>query len=133
MRRDDELENRLRAWADDYRGGKYEDIGYPSTSSIATLMTYHGPAPQGLHPRSVLCSETDEVEAAVQALEHRADGYRAGRVLRCEYWMRRDIPEKDRLRALARAGVHMSRATYYAQLRIARVHVAGWLRLTVAA
>lgn len=132
MRRDDELENRLRAWADDYRGGKYEDIGYPSTSSIATLMTYHGPAPQGLHPRSVLCSETDEVESAVQALEHRDDGYRAARVLRCEYWMP-DSAERARMQALSRVGLHMSRATYYTQLRIARVHVAGWLRLTVAA
>lgn len=129
---DDQLELRLRDWAREYMGGRYEDIGWPSTSSLAQLIKYHGPAPQGLHPRSTLDTEADEVEMAVQALEAQRDGYRAGRVLRAEYWMP-NAAEVSRLQALGRTGLSMSRATYYQQLRIARVHVAAWLRLPVGA
>lgn len=127
--RSDMLDQRLRAWADEYAGGKYEDVGYPHASPLASLMRYHGPAPQGLHPRSIIDTESDEVEAAVRALESSDGGYRAGRVLRAEYWMP-GAAEVSRLQALERAGLRMSRATYYQQLAVARAHVAGWLRLS---
>ena len=128
-RHEDELERRLREWASEYMGGRHEDIGWPGKSSLATAIKYHGPAPQGLNPRSTLDTDADEVEAAVQALEQQRDGYRAGRVLRAEYWMP-SAADVSRLQLLERIGLRMSRATYYQQLRIARVHVAAWLRIS---
>jgi hypothetical protein len=129
MRRSAELELRLTEWADAYRGGKYEDIGYPSRSWLYNAMLYQGPSPQGLHPRGVRDkTPADEVEEAVMHLEKQQGGFRAGRVLRAEYWMRH-ASEEQKLRALRYTGFNMGRVTYYDQLWVARVHVAAWLHI----
>ena len=129
MRRSVELEQRLTEWADEYRGSRYENLGYPSRSWLQNAIVYHGPAPQGLNPRgNGEHTPADDVEEAVQALEKQQGGNRAGTVLRAEYWMIR-APEEEKLRALRQIGLQMSRATFYDELWVARVHVAAWLRI----
>lgn len=127
-----DLEVRLESWADEYGGGRYERIGWPGRSWLATAMKYHGRAPQGLSVEAVVIgTPADEVERAVEALERSADGYKPGRVLRAEYWMR-NAPEEQKLQALRAAGLPMSRQGYYGYLKLARFHVAAWLRIPVS-
>lgn len=126
-RKNDELERRLKEWKEEYAGGRYEDLGYPSKSSIQTAITYHGPAPQGLNPRGIqLNTKADQVENAVQELERQKDGFKPGRVLRVEYW-KWNSAEEERLDALRRIGLPMSRAGYFQALKLAKVYVAGRL------
>lgn len=129
IRKNEDLETRLREWKDEYGGGRYENLGYPTKSSLQNAIIYHGPAPQGLNPRGVqLNTAADQVEEAVQLLERQKDGFKPGRVLRVEYWMG-DRADEDKLDALRRIGLGMSRAGYYQALKIAKVHVAATLRI----
>lgn len=132
MRRSQELEIRLKEWADEYPNSRYENIGYPSKSSIHTLMTFHGPAPTGLNPRGLKDkTPADEVEEAVRSLEKQRDGFRAAQVLRLEY-RSNDMDMEEKLRKLRRIGLGMSRARFYDELWVARVHVAAWLRISAS-
>jgi hypothetical protein len=129
MRRSAELETRLTEWANEYCMTRYENIGYPSRSWLHNAILYHGPAPQGLNPRAISeRTRGDEVEEAVQALEKQQGGFRAGRVLRAEYWMPQASIE-EKLRSLSHIGQQLSRTVFFDQLWIARVHVAAWLRI----
>jgi hypothetical protein len=132
MRRTGELECRLREWADEFAGSKYENIGYASKSWLHNAIVYHGPAPQGLNPRSSGArTPADEVEAAVVALEKQEGGYRAARVLRAEYWMK-SAAEEHKIQSLRHIGLPMGRTKYYDELWLARVHVAAWLRISAS-
>ena len=124
-----ELERRLQEWAGEYAGGRFEDIGWPGISQIATMMKYHGRAPDGLSVEVVAVNTpADDVEAAVAELEKTRDGLKPGKVLRCEYWMTR-APEEQKLQVLRKSGLPMSRQGYYGYLKLARFHVAAWLRI----
>lgn len=127
-----ELDSRLMAWADEYAGGRYESVGWPGRSWLATMVKYHGRAPDGLAQRIVsLGTPADEVEAAVAELERYTDGYKPGRVLRAEYWMR-NAPEEQKLQALRAMGLPMSRQGYYGYLKLAKFHVAATLHIPVS-
>lgn len=127
-----ELEGRLTDWAREYAGGRYEHNGWPGRSFLATLVKYRGRAPQGLSVHIVpLGTKADEVEAAVVALERAKEGFRPGRVLRCEYWLPH-APEEMKLQVLRSIGLPMSRAGFYQYLSRARFHVAGWLHIPVS-
>lgn len=125
------LRARLEGWAAEYAGGRYEHVGWPGKSSLATAMKYHGPAPSGLAEVVQIDTPGDEVEGYVRELERARDGFRPGRVLRCEYWMA-DAPEEGKLQALRNMGLPMSRQGYYGYLKQARFYVAGRLGLPVS-
>lgn len=126
----DELERRLTEWASEYAGSRYEHHGWPGRSWLHTMMQYGGRGPEATR-RTTLGTPADEVEQAVQALERAKDGFKPGRVLRCEYWRPNDA-EGHKLLALRAIGLPMSRTGYYDHLGRARFHVAGWLRLPVS-
>ena len=126
-----ELEKRLRDWADEYAGGRYENIGWSGQSWLATMIKYRGGAPQGLGEVVYLNTDADKVEEAVAALETTRDGYKPGRVVRAEYWMSH-APEEQKLQALRQLGLPMSRAGYYLYLKQAKIHVAAWLRIPLS-
>lgn len=127
-----ELDARLEDWAFEYAGGRYEHNGWPGRSWLSNAMKYLGRTPQGLSKAIVtIGTPADEVEAAVVALEKAKEGFKPGRVLRCEYWMP-DIPEEMKMQALRAIGLPMSRAGYYIYLSRGRFHVAGWLRLPIS-
>lgn len=127
-----ELETRLEGWASEYGGGRYERVGWPGRSFLATMVKYHGRAPQGLATEVIaIGTPADEVEKAVAELERSVDGYKPGRVLRAEYWMP-GAPEEQKLQALRAAGLPMSRQGYYGYLKLARFHVAAWLHLPIS-
>jgi hypothetical protein len=120
------LEGRLENWAEEYGGGRYEDIGYASRNILQTLIEHKGfiPSSRGFIPIPIR-SMADEVESAVRLME--SLGYfRQGRVIRCEYFIR-TAPMEVRLSNLKRIGISTSRAGYYDYLAIAKAFVAGKL------
>jgi hypothetical protein len=122
------LEARLEGWAAEYAGGRYDNVGWPGISPMATIAKYHGRAPEGLTGEVIaLGTPADEVEAAVVALERMRDGFKPGRVLRAEFWIR--AGEDVKLQALRRVGLPMSRQGYYGYLNSALFHVAAWIRV----
>jgi hypothetical protein len=123
------LESRLTEWAREYGGSRYDDNGWQGMSPLALLMKYHGRPPQGLNPRRIETNgPSDEVELAVRALEAQDKGRVPACVLRCEYFASAH-PREVKLQRLSRIGVPLRSVGYSQQLRIAKVHVAGWLRV----
>lgn len=129
MRRTNELENRLVEWADEFRGSRFEYLGYPSATWLHNAIVFQGPQPQGLNPRNLReRTPAEEVESAVLALERQEDGYRPARILRCEYFMRSAALD-SKMHALSRAGMRVSRTLFFDELWVARTHVAAWLHI----
>jgi hypothetical protein len=126
-----ELERRLKGWAEEYGGGRYENIGYHSRNMLQTLVEHRGfvPDSRGFIPVPIR-SAADEVEQVVNRME--ADGwFKQGRVLRCDYFLP-NIPMATRLTNLRRIGIQTSRAGYYDFLAQAKAFVAGALVKAVA-
>lgn len=119
MSRSRDLEVRLKEWGDEYRRG-HSDSGY-GQSWLASLMLWHGPSPSGLG-QSIRHTPADEVQEAVEAMEKQRRGKQLAMVLRAEYFSSR--PREERLRNL---GLRTDR--YSQLLRLAKIHVAGWLRI----
>lgn len=120
------LEARLKGWADEYGGGKYENIGYQSRNMLQTLVDHKGfvPDSRGYVPIPIR-SSADEVESAVLSME--ASGwFKQGRVLRCDYFLPHATMDM-RLRNLNKIGVSLSRASYFDHLAQAKAFVAGAL------
>lgn len=129
MRRSSDLEARLTEWANDYGGGRYDNTGWQGVSPLASIMKYHGRAPQGLNPGRVdINGSADEVELAVRTLAAQRSGSVPASVLRCEYFAR-EVPREVRLQRLDRVGKRMDTTRYSHHLRTAKIHVAAWLRL----
>lgn len=129
-RKNRDLEARLVEWADEYRGGRYENIGYASQNILQTLIDHKGfvPSSRGFVPVATR-SAADEVEEAVHALGKQAAGHVPAMVIRCEY-MCSHLPVEKRLARLRALGQNPGRVRYYQLLRLARIHVAAWLHLT---
>lgn len=83
-----ELERRLIEWAEEYGGGRYDNIGWPGTSTLSVMMTYHGRAPQGLQQRTVIGTAADEIELIVREMAKQPGGRTRAAILRTEYWMK---------------------------------------------
>lgn len=129
MKRGEELETRLVQWGDEYRGGRYDNTGWPGISPLHQLMKYHGRPPQGLNPRRIETNgPADIVELAVRALERQAKGYAPAGVLRCEYFAT-SYSRSEKLSRLSRLGARMDSARYSQHLRLAKIHVAAWLHI----
>lgn len=121
-----ELERRLREWADEFRGGRYEQLGYSGNNLIATLIDHKGFVPTGGGPRPVpVGTPADEIEAIVMQMEE--CGLRSeAQVLRIEYFQAR-LPLEAKLQRLRRVGQGMSKPTYYSRLRVSRAFLLGRL------
>lgn len=138
MRRSHDLEQRLVEWGREYGGSRYDEIGWQGRSPLSTAMTYHGPAPQGLNPKSRKdVTPADQVEAAVALLQHQRSGFAPAQVLRIEYTkpgqtVDGKIPQLRRLGVLISSGPS-GRARYSQWLLIARVHVGAALGLPIDA
>ncbi|MET3654069.1 hypothetical protein [Dyella japonica] len=129
MRKATTLEARLAEWGKEYGGGRHENIGWLGISPIATLMKYHGRAPQGLNPsRLEVNGSADEVEHAVRALQAQDKGYVPACVLRCEY-MATSYTREEKIRSVRKVGASMDNSRYSQHLRMAKIHVAAWLRI----
>jgi len=125
-----EFEANLVAWGREYGGGRYEDIGYPSRSTIATLVEFHGFRPDAQTAK--LCvkldSPADEIEAAVLRLQTSGiDGEADAHCLRVAYDSS-IATERDRLRRLHAIGRRIensvmrsiARQRFYERLRRAK-------------
>lgn len=118
-----ELERRLIEWADEYGGGRYDHIGWPGSSSVAVLMTYHGRAPQGLHQPAIIGTAADQIEDIVRALAKQRGGRACAAVLRTEYWMRSAALEHKLERLRIKDGVHVTATDYQRLMLAAREYV----------
>lgn len=121
------LEARLVEWASEYGGGKYESYAGLGNSPLASLMKWHGRPPTGLGFASDNMA-ADEVQDAIDALARQAKGWLPACVIRCEY-LTPGQPMESKLQRLRKVGENVSRIRYYEHLRVARVHVAAWLRI----
>lgn len=121
-----ELERRLEAWAGEYGGGRYADLGFGNRHVLKTLIEHGGFMPEsGGYQRAPIRTAADEVEMAVREMES-GGMFKAGRVVRCEYFMA-DAPEEEKLRNLRTLGLPMSRAGYYNFLAQAKAFIWGAL------
>lgn len=127
MAKTNELELRLQNWADWYGGGRYVSAS-GGRSPLASLMHWHGRPPDGLGGGEEENPAAEEVQAAVEALAQQDGGRAPANVLRCEYLMG-EKPREAKLQRLAKIGLRMESARYSQHLRLAKIHVAGWLRL----
>jgi len=133
MRRAAELEQRLMEWGREYGGGTTEYLGYPRQSSVATMMTYRGPAPRVNYSGPTRDrTPADDVQDAVSALAAQQDGWQPAACLRAEY-MTPGLAVESRIQGLRRIGISVSRVRYYQLLREGRVYVAGRLGLSYSA
>lgn len=136
-RRATQLEDRLIEWGREYGGGKYgirgeivDGVVVGSSygdSPLASLMKWHGRPPDGLGFEPS-CSAADEVDAAVRALALQPMGRLPAVIVTLEYWLPGQ-PVESKQGRLRKLGDNVSRAGYYNHLRIAKVHVAAWIRL----
>lgn len=120
------LEQRLTEWAREWGGGKHRDGGGGGSSWLASMMKWHGRPPSGL---GYVPTDTpaDEVQDAVEALGHQRNGWIPACVLRAEYFS--TAPKHEKLQRLTRIGMRMDESGYSRHLRIAKVHVAAWLKI----
>lgn len=127
-----QLEARLVQWAEEYGGGRYEDIGFASRNVLQSLIEHQGFVPSGGGYRGILVNTPgDEVQSAVLAME--AFGYvRPARTIRCEYFLK-SAPLELKLQNLRRVGIDIKRPTYYDYLAIGKAFVMGQLSKEMAA
>jgi len=128
----EQLDTRLKGWADEYGGGRYENIGWQGRNMLQTLIEHRGFVPSsGGYVRVPIQSAADEVEAAVKLMET-TGWYRQGRVIRCDYFLP-NAPMEVRLRNLRHIGVSLSRASYFDHLSQAKAYLSGALNPIAAA
>lgn len=136
-RRATTLEARLIEWGREYGGGRYginatiEDgvvtgASY-GPSPLASMMKWHGRPPDGLG-QATGCTAADEVDEAVRALATQPMGRLPSIILTLEYWLPGQPIEAKQTR-LRRLGDNVGRVRYYQHLRVAKIHVAGWLHI----
>lgn len=126
MRRNRALEDRLEEWGKEYGGGRYENLS-DGGSWLASMVHWGGRAPQGIGSVPINTA-ADEVQEAVEALERQESGKVPAAALRCEY-LTPGQPIESKLSRMRRGGENLARTRYYQHLRIARIHVAAWLRI----
>lgn len=136
MRRATNLESRLSEWAKEHpwaprmvRTQKIDDVAGLSygPSPLASLMKWRGRSPFGFSATPV-STATDEVQQAIIALEAQPKGYTPAQVLKIEYTLE-DAPREEKRQKLARLGMSMGDVRYSQHLRLAKVHVAAWIRV----
>lgn len=126
-RRESELERRLHEWAKEWGGGKYRSESEGGGGSwLASMMKWHGRPPSGLGYVPI-DTPADDVQDAVIALGAQNGGWIPACVLRAEYFSA--APKQEKLRRLGSIGMPMDESRYSRHLRVAKVHVAAWLRI----
>ena len=126
MKRENKLEKRLKEWVSEYGGGKHVKFA-PGTSWLWSMIRWGGRAPSGLGQPEGTRTAADEVQEAVESLQRQAGGWIPACVLRAEYFSTANRYVK--LQRLARIGMRMDESRYSRNLRIAKVHIAAWLKI----
>ena len=121
------LDELLAHWGREYGGRDQNRLGWPGKSTLQTVVDHHGFAPgsPGFIPVPIR-TKADDVEAIVREME--TEGYfRPGRVLRCDCFFP-GMAMPQRLDALRKIGLPMSRAGYYDYLNVAKAYVHAAMR-----
>lgn len=122
----DVLERRLRDWAEEYRGGRYEHLGFSGRNILSTLIEHRGfvPSSRGFVPVPT-CTPADEVEVVVNRMAE-VGLYPESHVLRIEYF-EPDLATEHRLDRLRRLGLAMTEDAYASRLAMAKGFLMGAL------
>jgi hypothetical protein len=126
MRQPRDLEVRLTEWGKEYGGGKYGGV-LGGGSVLATMMKWHGRPPFGLNSAPA-GTAAEEVNEAVLALALQEKGFAPSQVIRIEYTLPGQ-PRESKRQKLSKIGLQMGDVRYCQHLRLAKIHVAGWLRI----
>jgi hypothetical protein len=136
-RRSTTLESRLVEWGKEYGGGRYGIRGTIEggvvmgasygDSPLASLIKWHGRPPDGLAFESS-CTAADEVDEAVRALSLQPQGLLPSIIVALEYGLPGQPVESKQARLRDR-GDNVGRVRYYQHLRVAKIHIAGWLHI----
>lgn len=119
MPRNSMLEDRLREWAREYGGGRYDDTGWQGISPLHSLIKYHGRPPQGLNPKSLKdWTPADDVQRAMDVLL--SDGQWAQVQVIKSFYMASWMAMEDRLQKLRQQGLPMGQSTFYRHLNEGR-------------
>lgn len=123
----------LEEWGREYGGGKYEDIGYPSISTIAALIEHHGFRPDSQIAK--LCTKLDSISDIIESIVMRLqlqgmDGEAEAHCLRVAY-NPASFRESIRIRIVNSIGrkignkimANIGRREYYRRLASAREYV----------
>lgn len=138
---EEQLKSRLHDWGAEYRGGRYEHVGWHSKNILQVCHEHKGfrPDSRGRVPIAIN-TPADEVEAAVTALQVTPGEplkpnvyFRAAMSLRVCYVAPSYWAEEERLRQLRRVGIAINKTAYYEALKIGRRHVASVLSCGKAA
>lgn len=125
---DSALESRLKGWADEYGGSRYEDIGYPRKNMLQTLSDHRGEPPGGGgHQRTLLGTAADEIEQGVQLLVYGKGTLRSAMILRIEYF-RPDLPRSEKHRRLTAINCGIAKEGFDEELDKARDFIFNYLR-----
>ncbi|KAB7767611.1 hypothetical protein [Xanthomonas maliensis] len=114
MRADTPLNQQLRSWAIAVAGDQVLRTTATGTERVDVFSDI-----------AQLAADAMRVESIVQCMEQ-TGRWKEARVLRTEYCMA-SLSEADRLARMARLGLKISRASYYAYLASAHAFVAGAL------
>lgn len=124
MRRNSDLEALLKDWGRQYGGGRYGG-GHGGGSWLASMIRWGGRAPEGLGAAPDW-TQADDVDEAVRALS--AQDWNSAQVIRIEYTLPGQ-PREAKRQKLARMGIQIGDVRYCQHLRLAKIHVAAWLRV----
>jgi hypothetical protein len=121
-----ELQERLKNWAREYGGGRYEHISWNGRNLLQVLIDHKGEVPdaRGYVPVPIKTA-ADDVEEIVKTMQN-GGRFRIAMVLRCEFY-NLDAPIEHKLTKLGDLGLPMSRSGYYAYLSQAVAYVDGAL------
>lgn len=128
MARNSLLEDRLREWAREYGGGRYDDTSWQGISPMHSLMKYHGRPPQGLNPKSTKdWTPADDVQRALDVML--SDGQWAPVQVITAFYMAPWMAMEERMQRLRDQGLPMGQATFYRHLNDGRKTLARLLGL----
>ena len=139
MRKPRDIEVRLAEWGKHYASDLLRSARVPraavlgtfssyGSSPLASLMKWHGRAPAGLGYEQAVTA-ADEVHQAVVALSTQEKGFEPAMVLRYEYGLPLSPREVKRQELARDYGLQMGDVRYCQHLRLAKIHVAAWLRI----
>lgn len=121
------IEHRFRSWANENKGGWYENIGFSDTNILVSIEQHGGEVPDRSGYRGTIINYlADQIEDMLVMMRKKAGLVISARVAEAEYLQHR-MPLQEKLRWLTRKyGISISASTYYKSLKILHAFAIGY-------
>jgi hypothetical protein len=118
---------RFRSWANENKGGWYENIGFSDRNILVSIEQHGGEVPDRTGYRGTLVNYlADQIEDMLVMMRKLKSFRTAARVVEAEYLQHR-LPLEEKLRWLSRKyGISISPSTYYKELKLAEAVAVGF-------